>query len=83
MAITKRPQFKETTSEESTENFIKNAPDAVSKEVRKKGLIRGKREQISHTLPPELLQRIDDEAKKKGLTRAGIINLAVSEYFDK
>jgi metal-responsive CopG/Arc/MetJ family transcriptional regulator len=46
----------------------------------RKGVQRGKREQISHTLPHELLALLDESAKAKGLTRAGLINLAISEY---
>jgi metal-responsive CopG/Arc/MetJ family transcriptional regulator len=45
--------------------------------------MRGKREQISHTIPPALLAKIDAVAETKGMTRAGLINLAISDYLDK
>lgn len=45
--------------------------------------MRGKREQISLTMPPELLAKADQTAQSKGITRAGLINLAVAEYLGR
>lgn len=80
MAITKRPPAKKATSPEAIEKFVSGAPDSKKAPQAKKGLMRGKREQISHTIPPALLERLDQLADSKGMTRAGLINLAVSEY---
>lgn len=77
--ITKREPAK-PADESAIDRFIGGAPDA---KPEKKGLQRGKREQISHTIPPELLAKLDEVAKAKGLTRAGLINLAISEYCEK
>lgn len=83
MAITKRPAGS-VKPPVNAEQFIAQAPDAPAltdtPAAPRKGLIRGKREQISHTMPPELLAKVDALAQAKGLTRAGLINLAVAEY---
>jgi hypothetical protein len=83
--IAKRPQSKNNplVTDEAVSEFIGSAPDATTTDTKKGGLKRGKREQISHTLPPELLKRTDDKADAMGLTRAGFINLALSEYLNK
>jgi predicted DNA-binding protein len=39
--------------------------------------LKGKRRQISHTIPPDLLVRVDAMAAKTGNTRASLINLAI------
>jgi len=83
--ITKRPSSKATApapavTESEAEKFISGAPDSAPMSTARKGVQRGKREQVSHTLPHELLALLDESAKAKGLTRAGLINLAISEY---
>jgi hypothetical protein len=84
--ITKRPILKPTAplapvvEDKEAEKFIGGAPDSVPTGDTRKGVIRGKREQISHTLPPDLLVKIDARANKIGLTRAGFINFVISEY---
>ena len=82
--ITKPPTSTKTpVNDKALSEFIGSAPDASTPEKKQGGLKRGKREQISHTLPPELLKRTDDRAEAMGLTRAGFINLALSEYLNK
>lgn len=82
MAITKRPATKKTAplKDKEAEKFIDSAPDSIKAPEARKGLMRGKREQISHTIPPALLEKVDEQAQLKGLTRAGLINLAISDY---
>ena len=65
----------------AADNFISAAPDSGSAATRK-GVTRGKREQITHTLPPELLAKIDAQAQTRGMTRAGFINYAISRALD-
>jgi hypothetical protein len=85
MTITKRPPTKKADESTAMDSFINAAPDAVKAGTvdARKGLMRGKREQISHTIPPALLAKIDAVAETKGMTRAGLINLAISDYLDK
>jgi hypothetical protein len=66
MAITK-PKPK------TPDEFIDNAPDAPGR----KGVKRGKKEQITLTLAPELLEKVDALAKRMGQSRAAMINLAI------
>ncbi len=44
--------------------------------------MRGKREQITHTMPPELLVQLDRRAKALGISRAAYINLALSKALE-
>jgi predicted DNA-binding protein len=80
MTVTKRPSKKST--EKSIEKFIASAPDATPAPQAKKPLMRGKREQISHTIPPALLARLDKRIEATGMTRAGFINQAIAKYLD-
>ena len=65
MAITRKPPT-------SVEEFVSAAPDGG-----RKGVIKGKKEQITLTITPELLAKVDAVAKKFGQSRAAIINLAI------
>lgn len=66
---------------DQAEKFIAAAPDAAATSERK-GVVRGRREQITHTLPTELRARIDAQAQTRGMTRAGFINYAISRALD-
>ena len=63
--------------------FISSAPDAgasanpAPEGIYQKGIQKGNKRQISLTIAPELLQRVDEVAKRTGQGRAGIINLAI------
>jgi hypothetical protein len=66
MAITRpRPR--------TIDEFVAAAPDAPLR----KGVRRGKKEQITLTLAPELLEKVDGLAKRMGQSRAAVINLAI------
>jgi len=52
--------------------FIGAAPDAP-----RRGVIRGRKEQITLTISPELLARVDRMAKRMGQSRAALINLFI------
>lgn len=56
------------------DDFISGAPDAPTKS---KGLKKGNKVQISLTINPVLLEKVDELAKELGQSRAGIINIAV------
>jgi len=85
--LTKRPATTTATQtprdELRLEKFIGGAPDsAITGEAQKSSKREG-RKQISHTLPPALLKKIDEKSDLMGLTRAGLINLAVSEFVNR
>jgi len=71
MAITK-PKAKNTN--DAVDAFISGAPDAESKP---KGVRKGNKQQISLTIAPSLLAKVDELAAELGQSRAAIINMAV------
>lgn len=66
MAITKPVRPK------TTESFISGAPDA-----RPNGARRGNKQQITLTIAPDLLAKVDEMAERMGQSRAALINLAI------
>jgi hypothetical protein len=59
--------------------FIEKAPDAVGR----KGVIRGRKEQITLTIAPDLLAKVDEMAAKMGQSRAALINRAIYELAER
>ena len=59
---------------EAATAFISGAPDA---EAPSKGVVKGKKQQISLTMTPALLAKVDALAEKMGQSRAAVINMAV------
>ena len=64
------------------EDFISNAPDAKNS-LPIKGVRKGNKQQISLTIKPDLLEKIDHLSDELGLSRAALINLAVSRAIDQ
>ena len=58
--------------------FISSAPDA-----QRKGVIRGRKEQITLTIAPELLAKVDEIASRMGQSRAALINRAIYELAER
>ncbi len=63
--------------------FIDAAPDASAKNRSQQdvavGVMRGHKRQISLTLPPDFLPRIDAAAEVMGVARAAWITMAISK----
>lgn len=80
MSISRKPK---PASSVQADTFISGAPDAgagssgATGSTYQKGIPKGNKRQISLTITPELLQRVDELAKRTGQGRAGIINLAI------
>ncbi len=70
MTITKKPAEIARTAAE----FIAGAPDS---ENARRGVLKGKKRQITLTIMPELLEKVDALARKLGQSRAAVINMAV------
>ena len=70
MTITKKPSRAVRTAAE----FIAGAPDSES---TRRGVLKGKKRQITLTIMPELLEKVDALARKLGQSRAAVINMAV------
>ena len=60
----------------AAEDFIKAAPDAGVPPASEKDR---KKIQISLTISPELLKAVDEKARKSGVSRAALINLAIHQ----
>ena len=73
MTITKAKP-KTTHQEIATADFIAGAPDSGTKT---KGVKKGNKQQISLTMSPALLAKVDALAEKMGQSRAAVINMAV------
>ncbi len=61
------------------EQFISGAPDAESGRPPAKGVMLGNKRQISLTLSPELLPKIDQAAIELGISRAAWISMTISK----
>ena len=74
MAIAPNP--KPAASPRRLTKFIEQAPDSGGSRSRRpaKGVFRGSRRQITVTLPPELLDKVDRIAGSVGQTRTSFIN---------
>ena len=80
MAIVKRPSGVGATAR-TAEDFIQGAPDAgdqLAELPASSGVMQGRQRQVSLALPPELLTRVDEMARKLSLTRAGFMKLALT-----
>lgn len=72
MTITKPKQ------KTSVETFISGAPDAIAEVPSKPKYVRkGKKLQVTLTITPTLLERVDELAAKLGQSRAAVINMAI------
>jgi Ribbon-helix-helix protein, copG family len=60
------------------DTFIGKAPDAG-----RKGVIRGRKEQITLTIAPDLLAKVDAMASRMGQSRAALINRAIYELAER
>lgn len=82
MAIVKPPRKSSELTENSVaETFINSAPDG--KNTRPRGVIKGRRQQITLTIDPEILDRLDIKAVEDGVSRAALINIAIRQLLNR
>jgi len=80
MTVTKKPMRK------SADELISVAPDAgrkasaaaVEGKPARRRVIRGRKEQLTLTIAPDTVDRVDAAAAKLGLTRTAWITLAIN-----
>lgn len=80
MAIVKRPTHA-TTPSRTAEAFIQGAPDAVTVAADtpvSQGVMKGSQRQVTFAMPPELLAKVDEVARKLSLTRAGYMKMVLT-----
>lgn len=76
--IAKRPQI-------TAETFMQGAPDAAPEPAphpQKLPAKRDRKQKISHTIPEDMLVRLDEKAAQLGQSRAGFINLAIAKLLE-
>lgn len=61
--------------------FISGAPDSAAPKVR--GVKKGNKQQISLTITPGLLAKVDELADKLGQSRAAVINMALYQAIER
>jgi hypothetical protein len=80
MAIQRKPKTA-TAAAAAEDAFIQGAPDAKTEAVKaavyEKGIAKGNKRQITLTISPELLRKVDEVAARTGQARAAIINMAI------
>ena len=78
MGITARPKPQQSpvqpSSDAAVDAFISGAPDATPK---LRGVKKGNRQQISLTIAPALLMKLDRLAESQGLTRSAATSMAI------
>lgn len=80
MAINKRPAA--AVASAAADAFIGQAPDAPAAAVQGPSNAHGKQSQITLTLSPELLSRVDAEARRLSISRAGYIKMSLVKSLD-
>lgn len=79
MTIQRKPK----PTNEAVDAFIQGAPDAQLTDRTppsssyEKGIAKGNKRQISLTISPELLRKVDEVAQRTGQARAAVINMAI------
>lgn len=81
MAIQRKPKTTLAAQAAAVDAFVAGAPDAAhaapAARSYDKGVPKGNKRQISLTIAPDLLRRVDEIARRTGQGRAGIINMAI------
>ena len=57
--------------------FISGAPDSAASAPKLGGVTKGNKQQISLTITPGLLLKVDELAEQLGQSRAAVINMAI------
>ncbi|MGJ8526878.1 hypothetical protein LMG33818_002641 [Halomonadaceae bacterium LMG 33818] len=78
MAIVNR---RDKSIQSRVEAFTEGAPDGYKgrEKSARKGVAMGNKTQISLTISPDLLDRVDDKAQELGMTRAAFITMALNQ----
>jgi len=80
MTIQKLPKKIEQNKETALNNFINSAPDSQSK---KRSAMKGKKQQITVTLSPDIIEQLDKKAEDTGLSRAALINIGIRHVLNE
>lgn len=83
MAITLPKKKPAAIDQAAADAFISGAPDAVASAPKARGVKKGNRQQISLTISPSLLVKVDELAEKLGQSRAAVINMALYQAVER
>jgi len=78
MAIQRKP--KTASNAAAAAAFVSGAPDAAAtaeKPTYDKGIQKGHKRQVSITISPDLLRRVDERADAMGTGRSAFISMAI------
>lgn len=80
MAIHKKIKFNQS-QEDAAAAFLTAAPDAKLEsnkpKIYEKGIAKGHKRQVSITIAPELLRKVDERANAMGMGRSALISMAL------
>jgi hypothetical protein len=79
MALIQRPKTTSALNTPAGSKFVSQAPDAG----HKNGFMKGSKRQISLTIPPALLVKIDAIADAQGLSRASWISMTLAHCIEE
>ncbi len=80
MTITRPKPKADVASAKREDAFISGAPDAPATPGR--GIPKGKKEQITLTIAPTILDQVDELAGRMGQSRAAWINMAIYQALE-
>lgn len=87
MAITlpkKKPaQVPTDIDQAAADAFISGAPDSAAGTPKARGVKKGNKQQISLTIAPGLLLKVDELAEQLGQSRAAVINMALYQAVER
>jgi hypothetical protein len=70
-------------AKEKLQAAVPAATPETSSNPNRKGVIKGKREQISLTVPHAILAQLETLAVRRGMTRASLINMAITRLIER
>lgn len=80
MAIQKPPKKNDGYQDKILNDFINSAPDSAKKT---RGVKKGKKQQITVTITPEIIEQLDKKAEETGLSRAALINIGIRHILNQ
>lgn len=84
MAIQRKPKTS-AEKEKAVMAYIQGAPDAAAStsDEYEKGVKKGNRRQVTITMAPDLLRRVDEAAKRSGMSRNAVISMATHRMLEE
>jgi hypothetical protein len=78
----KPKSFQVVPSDATYGRAVDKASVKVAPHSYEKGVAKGSKRQITHTIAPKLLEEMDQIAQRRGQTRAACINMAIFDWIE-